>query len=198
MCSFSRCANTCTLGSKYGVELDMPVMASIIDYLFKDFKIIFIRCLSLTITLGVIWGGKAMVNMETITKLMNILVFERTPIIYDNGKGNIIVENDIIKDKSCNLLSGDLGERNDFNQFCKIFFGCDNEFMAIGRRRINLTYEVESPLENGPWTSNWLKFLCWCMNKVSMNLTLLTLSGKPICVFFHSRLVVSNRHQFIG
>lgn len=44
----------------------MLVTTNVIDNLFQDFKDSFIRCLNLTITLGVIWGGEMMLDMKFI------------------------------------------------------------------------------------------------------------------------------------
>lgn len=84
------------------------------------------------------------------------------------------------KDEHSNLFSSDLCKMHGFNPFCEILYGSDNEFMTIGRRRVNLAYEIESPLTKGPRRRNWLKFLRWRMYEVSMNLTLLTFLDKLI------------------
>lgn len=73
-------------------------MASVVDYLFEDFKDCLIRHLSLTIILGVILRGETMGNMEAVTKFMNILIFEGTPVISDNGNNNTVSTNDIVED----------------------------------------------------------------------------------------------------
>ncbi|GLJ23509.1 hypothetical protein SUGI_0445420 [Cryptomeria japonica] len=118
--------------------------------------------------------------MEAVTEFTNILIFEGMPVISDNGNRNTISANDIVEDECSNLFSYDLCETHGFNPFCKILYGSDNEFMTIGRRRVNLAYEIESPLTKGPRRRKWLKFLCWHMYKVSMNLTLLTFLDKLI------------------
>lgn len=121
-----------------------------------------------------------MMDMESIRKLTNILIFESTPIVCENGKGNIVSTNNIIESKGCNLFFSNLGERNDLNPLHEIFCSCNDEFVAIGSGRVNIAYEIKSPLEKGPWSGSRLQLLCWCMNKASMNLTLLTLFEKLI------------------
>lgn len=118
--------------------------------------------------------------MEAVTEFTNILIFEGAPVISDNGNRNTVSANDIVEDERSNLFSSDLCERHGFNPFCEILCGSDNEFMTLGRRRVNLAYEIKSPLTKGPRRCNWLKFLCWCMYEVSMNLTLLKLLDKMI------------------
>lgn len=119
-------------------------------------------------------------NMEAITEFMNILIFEGTPVIGDNGNRNTVSTNDIVENECSNFFSSDLHERHCFDPFCEILCGSDNEFMTVGRRRVNLAYEIESSLTKGPRSCNWLKFLRWRMDEVSMKLTLLTFLDKLI------------------
>lgn len=132
----------------------MPVAASVIDYLFKDFEDSFVRRLSLTITLEVVRSRKVVMDMESITNLINILILEGTPIVCNDRKGNTIVANDIIEDENYHFLTGDLSERYDLNPIFEILCGCNNEFISIGILRVNLAHENESPLTKGSWISD--------------------------------------------
>lgn len=98
-------------------------------------------------------------NMEAVTKLTNILIFERTPVIGDDGDRNIVSTNDIVENECSNFFSSDLCKRLEFDPFCEILCGSDDEFMTIGGRRVNLAYEIESPLTRGSRSRNWLEFL---------------------------------------
>lgn len=49
-----------------------------------------------------------MLDVKLITKFMNVLIFERTPIIHDNGQGNAIQENNVIKDKCGYFFTSDM------------------------------------------------------------------------------------------
>lgn len=116
-----------------------------------------------------------MLDMKLWTEFLNILVFERVTIISNNSQKDSILAYDIIKDNIGNLCAGSSGHMNGFNPFGEIFCSIDNELMAIGRGKVNLTYEVESPLRKIPRRYDRLEFLCWRMNQVSMNLTFPTL-----------------------
>lgn len=87
-----------------------------------------------------------MLDMELCADLFNILVFERATIFSNNSQRDSMMTYDVIKDKLINLDVGDVSHRNGFNPFGKVLRSYDNELMFLGRSRVNLTYEVESPL----------------------------------------------------
>jgi hypothetical protein len=70
-------------------------------------------------------------DMEFLTQLLNILIFERCPIVRDDGLGNTIVENKVVQDEHVNLFSCDVGHKDCLNPLTEIFSGCDNELVSI-------------------------------------------------------------------
>jgi hypothetical protein len=69
--------------------------------------------------------------MELFTKLINILILERSPIISDDRIGDSISANDIIQDERRDLFIGHGCQRDNFNPLCEIFCGCYDELMPI-------------------------------------------------------------------
>lgn len=79
---------------KGSMEMEVPILNSIVDNLLKDFDKHFVGLFSLTITLRVRWGGPTMLDMIFLPKLLYILFFEWLTIVSDNGGGNSIsIEN---------------------------------------------------------------------------------------------------------
>lgn len=91
-----------------------------------------------------------MLSMIFLTQFLGILIPERIPIIHDNRKGNTILEYDVVQDILHNFLTDDVCHRNGFNPLHKIFNCSNDEFMAIRRIKVNLSYKVKSPLREGP------------------------------------------------
>ncbi|GLJ24296.1 hypothetical protein SUGI_0463530 [Cryptomeria japonica] len=94
--------------------------------------------------------------MEAVTEFINILIFEGMPVVGDDGNRNTVSTNDIVENECSNLFSSDLCKRHYFDPFCEILCGSDDELMTVGRRRMNLAYEIKSPLTKGPKSCNWL------------------------------------------
>lgn len=150
------------------------VMASVIDFLLDNFDDCLIGRLSLTIPLWVVWCGEMVLDMEVFTKLMDILIFERTIVFYDDGLWYTILENDVVEDEFRNFLASYVSDGDGFDPLSELLSGDDNEFKAIGRGRIDFFHEVKSPLHKGPQRIDWSEFLYWCMNQITMYLTVAT------------------------
>lgn len=108
----------------------MPITINVIYYLLKDFQNDFIRHLNLTIALGIILDGEMVLNVELIIEFLNILIFERLPIIYDDGNGDTLPIYNAIKDKHGKMLVDDLCKGNNLNPLCEVFNGSDDEFVG--------------------------------------------------------------------
>ena len=63
----------------------MPIPTSVIDNLLDKFNESFIRCLSLAITLRVVWCGPPMLDIEFGIKGFDVIIFKRLTIISDDG-----------------------------------------------------------------------------------------------------------------
>lgn len=135
------------------------IMTNFIDYIFKNLKDSSIRCLNLNIILMVIGSRKEMLDMKFVTKLMNILIFERVTIIRDNRWRDNVATNDVVKDKISDLLSCDVGKGYGFNLVCVVLSGGDNKLVSIRRGGMDLSYEVESPLRERLRCCNRMKLL---------------------------------------
>ena len=62
----------------------------------QDFQDSFVRCFRLAITLGVIYRGPILCDFEFLAKLLEILVFELTSIISNDGGRYTILAYDVI------------------------------------------------------------------------------------------------------
>ena len=65
----------------------------------QDFQDSYVRCFRLAITLRIIYRGPMLCDFEFLAKLLEILVFELTSIIYNDGGRYTIPTYDIIHDK---------------------------------------------------------------------------------------------------
>ena len=129
---------------------------------------------------------------------MNVLVFEWTSVVSDDGLRKAIPENDVVKNELGYFLVGYVCQRDGFDPLRKIISGGDDEFVAIGRGRMDLSHEVECPLCEGPRRCNRPKFLCWCMNQVTVYLTLATHSDKFKCIFLNGWPITPKSRYIFG
>lgn len=71
-------------------------------------------------------------------------------IVCDDRMGYTIPTDDVVEDEFGNLFVSYVCEGDGFDPLSEILSGSDNEFVAIGRGRMNFSHEVESPFCEGP------------------------------------------------
>lgn len=62
---------------------------------------------------------------------MDILIFEGTTIVNDDGLGDTIPAYDVIEDKFGDFFTSNVCHRDGFNPFREVFGGGDDELIAI-------------------------------------------------------------------
>lgn len=72
-----------------------------------------------------------MLDMESFTKLLDILIFKRSFIICDNGARDVIPTDEVIQDEGSNLFASHCSQWNYFDPFGEVLSGNDDEISPI-------------------------------------------------------------------
>ena len=97
----------------------------------------------------------------------------------------------VVQDELQNLFSSCVGQWDSLDPLCEVLSGGNNILVAICRIWVYLTNEIESPVEKGAWGDGGLEVLGRSMYQIAILLTRNTSLHKMICIYFHSRPIVT-------
>ena len=173
-----------------------PLPPILMFHFLEDFEYHPVGSLSLAISLWIIWYRPPMLDVICLGHVLHILIYERGSIVADKSPGDLESCNDVFSNKVCHNCSSGLFQRDSLYPFCKILSGCQDPYIAIGRR-VYGSYKIKPPSVERPWCGHILQHIWMSMDYISKYLACMTCFNQLLKVLYHRRPIVPQLYQLL-
>ena len=129
-----------------------------------------------------------------LRQVLHVSVYEWGSIVTNQSLGGPEPCDDVLPNEVCHNCSSGLFQRDNFYLFCKILGGCQDPYMAIGRR-VYEPYKIKPQSVERPKCCHVLQHIWMSMDCISKYLACRTRLNQLLGVLFHCCPIVPQLQQ---